>query len=132
MVFFLECYIEYNDSLCCSLFFLICRKLRTLVSTLKLVASKVSARSRYVIAGIPVIRHLCAEAMLPISCVSHDLRPAVRKLHPIFTANDIAVANSVMGIIIAESVLLHSIIEVEGHAGFMMMMVVLYGERYIN
>lgn len=103
----------------------------TLVSTLKLVASKVS-RPRYVIAGIPVIRHLCAEAVLPISCVSHDLRPAVRKLHSIFATNDIAIANSVVGIIVAESVFLHGVIEVEGHAGFVMMMVVLYSERYIN
>lgn len=83
-------------------------------------------------AGIPVVRDLRAEAVLPVRGVTHDLRSTVRKLHPVFAADDLAVADGVVRVIVAESVLLHGIIEVERHTRFVMMMVVLKRSRSVK
>lgn len=86
---------------------------------LKLVASKVAIEAR-----IPVVGDLCAEAVLPVRGVANDLRPAIRKLYPVFTADDFSVADGIVRIVVAEGVFLHSVIEVEGHTGLMMVMMI--------
>lgn len=60
------------------------------------------------------VSHVGVETGPPISGVSDDLRPAIRKLHPILAANGLAVARLLPTEIVAGSMVLHGVAELIG------------------
>jgi hypothetical protein len=75
--------------------------------------------------GSALVGHLCVVAVLPVSGVADDLGAAVGKQHAVLAAHDVSVGHGVVALVDSGFDVLDGVDEVEGHAGLVVVVMVL-------
>lgn len=73
--------------------------------------------------GLALVGHVGVVAVLPVGGVADDLQTAVGQLHAVLAGDDVAVGHLVAAVVGAVVVVLDGVVEVVGHAGLVVVVV---------